>query len=71
MVGLVIHCLSDETNINTHSFQIGGASAAASGGVTDSTIHILGRLTSDAYQRSSLIGFFCNWSVDCPIKFVW
>ena len=39
------------TNINTHSFRIGGASAAASAGVADSTIQILGRWSSDAYRR--------------------
>ena len=37
--------------INTHSFRIGGASAAASAGVPDSTIQILGRWSSDAYRR--------------------
>ena len=37
--------------INTHSFRIGGASAAASTGVPDSTIQIFGRWSSDAYRR--------------------
>ena len=31
--------------------RIGGASAAASAGVPDSTIQILGRWSSDAYRR--------------------
>ena len=38
-------------NINTHSFRIGGASAAASAGIPDSVIQILGRWSSDAYKR--------------------
>ena len=38
-------------NINTHSFRIGGASAAASAGIEDSTIQILGKWTSDAFRR--------------------
>ena len=38
-------------NINTHSFLIGGASAAASAGIPDSQIQILGRWSSDAYRR--------------------
>ena len=51
MVGLLTFCLPDVPNINTHSFRIGGASAAASAGVPNSTIQILGRWTSDAYRR--------------------
>ena len=38
-------------NINTHSFRIGGASAAASAGIQDSVIQIMGRWSSDAYKR--------------------
>lgn len=38
-------------NINTHSFRIGGASAAAAAGIPDSTIQILGRWSSDAFLR--------------------
>jgi len=34
-------------NINTHSFRIGGASAALASGASDSTISILGRWSSD------------------------
>ena len=43
--------LHDVPQINTHSFRIGGASAAASAGVPDSQIQILGRWSSDAYRR--------------------
>ena len=43
--------LPNEVNINTHSFRIGGASAAASSGVPDSAIKILGRWSSDCYRR--------------------
>ena len=50
-VALLMHCLPDVTNINTHSFRIGGASAASSAGIPDNTIQILGRWTSDAYKR--------------------
>ena len=38
-------------NINTHSLRIGGASAAASNGLSDATIQVLGRWSSDAYRR--------------------
>lgn len=38
-------------NINTHSFRIGGASAASSAGIPDSSIRILGRWSSDAFLR--------------------
>ena len=38
-------------NLNTHSFRIGGASAAASCGIPDSAIKILGRWSSDCYRR--------------------
>ena len=36
---------------NTHSFRIGGATAAASAGIANSTIQILGRWSSDAYRQ--------------------
>ena len=51
MVNLLTRCLPGLSNINTHSFRIGGASAAASAGIPDSTIQILGRWSSDAYRR--------------------
>ena len=38
-------------NINTHSFRIGGASAAASAGISDSSIQILGRWSSNAFHQ--------------------
>ena len=43
--------LPEVLNVNTHSFRIGGASAAASAGLPDSQIQILGRWSSDAYRR--------------------
>ena len=43
--------LPDVPHINTHSFRIGGATAAASAGIPDSTIQTLGRRSSDAYRR--------------------
>lgn len=39
------------SDLDTHSFRIGGASAAASCGVPDSIIKILGRWSSDCYRR--------------------
>ena len=44
-------CFPNAPTINSHSFHIGGASAAASAGVADSTIQILGRWTNNAYHR--------------------
>ena len=43
--------LPHATNLNTHSFRIGGASAAASCGIPDSAIKILDRWSSDCYRR--------------------
>ena len=37
--------------VNTHSLRIGGASTMASAGIPDSQIMILGRWSSNAYQR--------------------
>jgi len=55
IVNLLSRCLPSTVGLNTHSFRIGGASAAASSGVPDSTIQILiqilGRWSSDAYRR--------------------
>lgn len=41
---------SSQTNLNTHSFRIGGASAAHAGGIPDSTIQALGRWASNAFR---------------------
>lgn len=38
-------------NLNTHSFRIGGASAALSAGASDSLIRIMGRWSSDCFRR--------------------
>ena len=46
-----LHRALPNINCNTHSFRIGGASAAASAGVSDAVIKILGRWSSDAYRR--------------------
>ena len=51
IVATLRHCFPGVLNLNTHSFRIGGASAAASAGVPDSQIQILGRWSSDAYRR--------------------
>ncbi|XP_057312178.1 uncharacterized protein LOC130653678 [Hydractinia symbiolongicarpus] len=42
--------LKNNLDLNTHSFQIGGASAAASCGFSESVIKILGRWSSDCYR---------------------
>ena len=64
MVGLPTYCLPDMHNINIHAFRISGPSAAASAGVPNSTIQILGRWTSDYISKiSSPIWFICDWSV--------
>ena len=51
----VAECLKSafplSTNINTHSFRIGGASAAASRGIPDSIIQIIGRWSSDCFRQ--------------------
>ena len=51
MATLIQQALLQLPHANTHSFRIGGASAAASVGVPDSTIQILGRWSSDTYHR--------------------
>ena len=51
MVTMLSRCLPGTPGINTHSFRIGGASAAASAGIPNSTIQILGRWSSDSYRR--------------------
>ena len=43
--------ITNGVNLNTHSFRIGGASAAASAGVSNSTIQVLGRWSSNAYLQ--------------------
>ena len=39
------------SSLDTHSFRIGGASALSSGGLPDATVQILGRWTSNCFQR--------------------
>ena len=50
-VSNILHSCFPGITLDTHSFRIGGASAAASAGVSDSTIQILGRWSSDTYRR--------------------
>lgn len=47
---LLTACFSDK-NLNTHSLRIGGASAMATAGLPDSSIMVMGRWSSNAYQR--------------------
>ena len=51
IAGFLQQALPLLSNLNTHSFRIGGTSAAASAGVPDSVIQSLGRWKSDAYRR--------------------
>ena len=46
----VIKLAIPNTNLDTHSFRIGGASAAAAAGIPDSTIQVMGRWSSNAYR---------------------
>ena len=46
---LIQQCIPN-ANLNTHSFRIGGASAAHAAGVPDTTIQALGRWASNAYR---------------------
>ena len=43
-------CGLDPTKYAGHSFRIGAATSAASKGINDSTIKLLGRWESEAYQ---------------------
>ena len=46
----LVQSVISDININTHSFRIGGASAAATAGIPDSTIQIMGRWSSEAFK---------------------
>jgi hypothetical protein len=46
----IIHLCLPNINLNTHSFRIGGASTAYAAGISETTIKILGRWSSDAYR---------------------
>ena len=48
---LLVKCLPDIPNVNTHSFRRGGASALSDAGVEGHVIQILGRWKSDAYTK--------------------
>ena len=47
----IITSIWPNANLNTHSFRIGGASCAAAADIADSSIKLLGRWSSNAYQR--------------------
>lgn len=51
VAGFLEVSLPTEVNLNTHSFRIGGASAAASCGIPHAVIKMLGRWSSDCYKR--------------------
>ena len=48
---LLLTACFPNVDLNTHSFRIGGASTAASVGIPDSAIQMLGRWASNAYRR--------------------
>ena len=51
IVSLLNTVFPSQSSLNTHSFRIGGASALAATGVSDSEIRILGRWSSDSFLR--------------------
>jgi len=52
MVDYFLHLsLPGVPNIRTHSFRIGGASAALAAGASDALIRVMGRWSSDCYNR--------------------
>ena len=50
-LAVLVQSALPRSHLNTHSFRIGGASAAAAAGISDSAIQLLGRWSSDAYHR--------------------
>ena len=51
MAGFLKSVFPFTNNINTHSFRIGGATAASSQGIPDTIIQIMGRWTSDCFKK--------------------
>ena len=49
--GILRAAFPSQSDINTHSFRIGGASALASAGVPDYIIQVIGRWSSDSFLR--------------------
>ena len=48
---IIKKCFTEEVNLNTHSFQIGGASATAAAGIPYFVIQALGRWKSDSFKQ--------------------
>ena len=46
----IMRSVLHDVDLNTHSFRIGGVSAAAAAGIPDSTIQVMGRWASNAYR---------------------
>ena len=57
-------CFHSQRGISTHSFRIGGATAAAKAGVPAHVIQLLGRWRSDAFKKYVRIAphYFRHWS---------
>jgi len=77
LVAFLRMVLPNVNNINSHSFRIGGASAAMAAGASDALIRIMGRWSSDCYNRYIRIGdtsittFHQRMSNTAPISPTW
>jgi len=74
---LLSKSLPIESGLNTHSFRIGGASAALTAGASDSMIRIMGRWSSDCYLRylrisdSDITKFISNMAKVSCVSSTW
>jgi len=77
LVAFLRMVLPNVNNINSHSFRIGGASAAMAAGASDALIRIMGRWSSDCSNRYIRIGdtsittFHQRMSNTAPISPTW
>ena len=64
MAQLLLGCFKLDKGFSSHSFRIGGATAAAKAGVPAHIIQLLGRWRSDAFKKYVRISprYFAHWS---------